>query len=137
MDVLEHLQRHLLPFRYDVHHLATNHAKTARSTGHTITDLLQERGWETLRQWGAAQDFEGMRQQRITRENGHGVTIDFMIRELATTIVVIVHGWQVIMHHRVRVNVLQGTGGRQHCLTRTTDGVCRSQREDRQEALPP
>src|SRR5712691_11557287 len=60
-----------------------------------------------------------------------------MIRDFTTTIVVIVHGWQVIVNHRVGMNVFQSTRCWQNPFSIATDGLRSSQRENRPEAFPP
>ncbi len=51
-------------------------------------------------------DFERLRQQRVSRENRDAFAKHFMIGELATAIIVIIHRGQIIVNEGIRMDAL-------------------------------
>ena len=53
-------------------------------------------------------DLERLRQQRVAREHGDAFAKNFVVREFATTIIVIIHRGQIVVDKRIGVDALDG-----------------------------
>ena len=68
--------------------------------------------------------FEGHRQQRVAGQDRHAFSVNLVIRRPAAAQIIIVHGRQVVMNERIRVNHLDRTCGRHgiHSITTASLG---------------
>lgn len=76
-----------------------------------------------LRGFGVCEDFECLCEQGIASENGNAFTIDFVIGWLASTQVIVVHRWQIVVNERVGVDAFDGAGGRKCVYHATAAGL--------------
>ena len=74
-------------------------------------------------------NFKCLREQRVTGENRNALAEDFVIREFASAIIVVVHRWQIVVHQRIGMDAFDGAGERK-CVGRpSTTGRRRRENE--------
>ena len=77
---------------------------------------------------------EGQREQRVAGQDRDGLAEDLVIGEPAAAIVVVVHGRQVVVDERVRVDQLERAGGVEHGLGAPAHRLGAGDDEDRAAA---
>src|SRR5688572_13558471 len=82
------------------------------------------------------QNFESLSEQSVPREDSNTFAIDLMIGRFAPAEVVIVHGGQVVMNERVRVDAFDSAGKRKSVFLLAPTCLCRGQTERRSKAFP-
>mmetsp|Transcript_1823 Transcript_1823/g.4668 ORF Transcript_1823/g.4668 Transcript_1823/m.4668 type:complete len:254 (-) Transcript_1823:633-1394(-) len=112
MDVLQHLQAHLLVFALNVHNLSSCQPICTNSLAQ-----LQNHTQHTLRRGasGRARNMlKGEREQGISSKDGNVLSVHLVVGGPPSAEVIVVHGGQVIMDQAHGVHHLHGTGGG-HC----------------------
>ncbi len=119
-----------------IEHLATYHPRRASRTGQ-----LPDEGRGQLGVLDAPQGLEGHGQQRVPRQQGHGLAEHHVIGGLAPPELVIVHTGQVIVDQRVGVNHFHSGGGAKALLpphgALTAHYPRGKEQQERPEALAP
>ena len=107
---LEQLRVGRLAFAFQIRHLAADHAAHGAATRWPVPPISR-----ALRSAGAGssgQHLERQRQQRIARQNRHGVAEYFVVGELAAAVIVVIERRQIVVDQRVGVDQFERAGGR-------------------------
>ena len=75
--------------------------------------------------------FEGLRQQRVAREDGESLSKKGVIRRFPTAHVVVVHTWQVVVDQRRRMEHFKAKGHRQSVFSLYAASLSRRKAEYR------
>ena len=136
MDVVQRLRADRLALRLDVDDLAAHHAVSPGGVRDVGDEHRDDPG---VARPGPVQrdELEGQREKRVAGEDRDGLAEDLVIRERAAAIVVVVHGGQVIVDQRVRVDQLQRARRLHHLLRAAAHGLRAGDDEDRTQALAP
>jgi hypothetical protein len=78
---------------------------------------------------------KGFREQTVACQNGRGLVELLVARRFAPTQVVVVHGGQVVVDERVRVDALQGAGEVEHIRSRQPFELRPGQHQGRPQTL--
>ena len=103
----EVLDGKLFPFGVNVVSLPAYHAHRAGGFGEDGNQLAAKRRGDFF---PGRQDFKGRRQKAVACHGGHAGAVDFVIRQLASAIVVVIHGREVVMDEGVGMDALDGAG---------------------------
>lgn len=109
MNVAQLLHRSFLAFTFQVRYLPGYELQRTGSVRHLQDNFLMgiPRPSFALRR-----NFKCLGQQRVPSQHGDAVAEDFMVRQFTAAIIVIVHGGQIIVDQRIRVDALDRTGQR-------------------------
>jgi hypothetical protein len=109
MDVAQVLLRNSLPLPFQVRYLARDQLKRTRSHRQFPYLCLMR---VALRFRPLNQHLEGMRQQRVPRQDRDPLAEDLMAGRLSAPEIIVIHRRQVIVDERIGVNALDRTGCR-------------------------
>jgi len=88
----------------NIKHLTSDHAKIPSSNSELPDDLCLPTGVQTVHQVLPATEFKGHGEERISCQNCHGFPKHFMAGRFASSVIVVIHGWKIIMNQGVRMN---------------------------------
>ena len=136
VDVVQHVGADPLPLRLQIGHLPRHHAIGARGVGQ-IHHHVAEDGAVHARPPAVGEQAEGVREQAVTGQDGHGLAEHLVAGGAAAAIVVVVHRGQVVVDERIGVDHLQRAGRRQHRLHPAAHRLRPRDHQHRAQPLPP
>ncbi len=124
----------ILALSFKIHDLATNQAPRVSGESqfcHIVPGTISL----VLRSLG--NDGEGLSENAVSREDRDILTKDNMGRGLASSEIVIVHAWEVVVYQRVGMNQFGRAGRRNRVFPGAAAGLGRREAEDGPEAFAP
>ncbi|MNJ39133.1 hypothetical protein D3C77_339980 [compost metagenome] len=112
----------LLPFH--IGNLSANHAGRPGKARQILYNGQSGFSGNPMMFTGLNDTVKSMGQQRVTRQYGHGLPKHLMIRRLAATKIIIIHGRKVIMNQGIRMYHLNGAGDGQRRLAAALKRLC-------------
>jgi len=120
MDVFEFGAVDLLPLAFQIGDLSTDQPLAAGSRGQFGDEGM---GLVTRGRLGFGEDLEGHGEQGVAGENGDAFAIDLVRGGPAPAQVVVVHAREIVVDEGIRVDALDGAGGRQGAFDRAAAGL--------------
>ena len=129
MDVLKGVEADVFPFTFQINHLAPHQTRRTRHRGQFPNDLEQTLRRHTRTAQG--HHLKGSGQQGIPGEDRHGLAVHLVVGGSAATQVIVIHGGEVVMDQRHRVDHLQGHRRGHRRLCRATGQLTGRQTKNR------
>ncbi len=136
VDVGEEGQLDCLPLGLDVHRLSPDHSLRPGGQGDFVDHGLEETWIEVADVCGIRQKGEGLGQERIPDQDGDGLAEDLMTRGATASEIIVVHGREVVVNQRVRMDVLEGAGDGQDIFRTPSHRLGGGDGQDRPQSLP-
>jgi hypothetical protein len=105
--VFEFGDRNLFAFAFEVGDLAGDELEGTGGVGDFVNDFAAGVPFQF---GGEGGDFEGLREQGVAREDRDAFAENFVVGELAATIIVVIHRGQIVVDQRVSVNAFDCAG---------------------------